>query len=131
MCFGDIMQLKPVMGSYIFTRPKTDNFQVMYDIASRWHMLNVINLEINHRQGGDKEYADLLNRMRTGDQTEEDIKLLKTRVFRKGHPIYREVGLHVVCTRRTAQQINNYRNQGVHQEHQETRNTPQPRNQEI
>ena len=34
----------------------------------------------NHRQGNDKIYADLLNRVRVGEQTEEDMKLLKTRV---------------------------------------------------
>ena len=28
MCFGDIMQLRPIMGSYIFQRPKGENFQV-------------------------------------------------------------------------------------------------------
>ena len=53
MCFGDIMQLKPVMAPYIFERPgsKNENYQLVFDIASRWHKLQVINLEINHRQG--------------------------------------------------------------------------------
>ena len=57
--------------------------QVVYDIPSqsRWHMLRVINLEINHRQEGDKAYADLLNRLRTNSQTAEDVKMLKKRVL--------------------------------------------------
>ena len=29
MCFGDILQLRPVFGHYIFERPKTDSFQVL------------------------------------------------------------------------------------------------------
>ena len=34
-------------------------------------------LEINHRQGEDKEYAAMLNRIRIGDETLEDIDQLK------------------------------------------------------
>ena len=107
MCFGDIMQLRPVMGSYIFQRPNGDNFQVIYDLASRWHMLKVVNLEVNHRQGGDKTYADLLNRMRTGSLTKQDMNMLKSRIRKKGHPVYKEVALYIVCTKLTAQNINN------------------------
>jgi hypothetical protein len=42
-------------------------------------------LEENHRQGKDKTYAEVLNRIRTGDQTEEDINQLMKRVRPKGH----------------------------------------------
>ena len=33
---------------------------------SLWKMFTVINLEENHKQGEDKAYADLLNRVREG-----------------------------------------------------------------
>ena len=46
----------------------------------------VINLTENHRQGDDKDYADLLNRVRIGEQTEDDMDLLRTRVRKKYHP---------------------------------------------
>ena len=36
MCFGDILQLKPVFGHYIFERPKTDSFQVLILIMLIW-----------------------------------------------------------------------------------------------
>ena len=36
MCFGDILQLKPVFGHYIFERPKTDSFQVLILIILIW-----------------------------------------------------------------------------------------------
>ena len=81
-------------------------FQVVYDVAPRWNMLKVINLEVNHRQGGDKMYADLLNRVRTGSQTKEDIKQLQKRVYKKGHEIYKEVEIYIVCTRKTSKNIN-------------------------
>jgi hypothetical protein len=69
-------------------------------------MLKVINLEVNHRQGGDKTYADILNRVRTGSQTETDMKMLQKRVKKKWHPIYKKVELYVVCTRSKAKTIN-------------------------
>ena len=69
-------------------------------------MFNVVNLEINHRQEGCKTYADLLNRMRTSNHTEDDIKALQKRVFRKRHPIYKKVGTYVVCTKMAAMEIN-------------------------
>ena len=106
MCFGDIMQLPPVRASYIFTKPKGENFHVVFDLASRWHMLKVINLEVNHRQDGDKMYADLLNRMRKGEHTEEDMKELKKRIRKKGHQDFDDVYMYIMCRRATTQEIN-------------------------
>ena len=47
-------------------------------------------MEENHRQGDDKTYADLLNRVRTGDHTEEDIHQLEKRVRVRNHPDLKE-----------------------------------------
>ena len=106
MCFGDMLQLRPVLGNYIFQRPKEDCFKVVFEVAPRWQMLKVINLEVNHRQGDDKAYADLLLRMRTESHTEEDMKVLKKRVFKKGHIWYKDVATTIVCTNAKAKDIN-------------------------
>ena len=106
MCFGDMLQLRPVLGNYIFQRPKEDGFGVVFDVAPRWPMLKVINLEVNHRQGDDKSYADLLLRMRTESHTEEDLKVLRKRVFKKGHIWYKDVATTIVCTNAKAKDIN-------------------------
>ena len=107
MCFGDLLQLQPVLGRYVFERPKYEqSYQVVFDIAPRWEMLNVINLDINHRQGGDKTYADVLLRLRTNSQTEEDMAQLRSRIFKKGHPIYKDIATTIVCTRKAVKQIN-------------------------
>ena len=45
----------------------------------------MINLEENHRQGKDREYAEMLNRIRVDKHTEEDIEILKSRIRKKGH----------------------------------------------
>ena len=52
---------------------------------SLWRSFKVINLVKNHRQGKDKEYADLLNRVRLGEQTKGDIEILKSRIRTNGH----------------------------------------------
>ena len=73
IAFGDMMQLKPVMGRYICEEPINMDFRMTYKIQSRWNMFNSLILELNHRQGEDKPYADLLNRIRVGTQTQDDL----------------------------------------------------------
>ena len=106
MCFGDLMQLKPCLGRYICDKPSNPEFHITHLLASRWSMLQVLNLETNHRQGEDKTYADLLNRIRIGAQTEEDMELLKTRVRKKDHTDLKTVGLIISCTRKTVAKYN-------------------------
>ena len=84
--FGDLLQLRPTAAKYIFDEPANEQFQLSYAIQSLWEMFKVVNLTYNHRQGSDKEYASLLNRMRIGNTTEEDIELLETRVMKKEDP---------------------------------------------
>ena len=62
--FGDLMQLAPCMGRYVFQEPANPEFQITHNVANRWEMFSSVLLEINHRQGKDKTYADLLNRIR-------------------------------------------------------------------
>ena len=85
--FGDPAQLKPIMGSYIFDRPNCPDYDLAYGDGSDslWRRFEVINLEKNHRQGKDKVYADMLNRIRLGKQCEDDLKMLKARVRPRGH----------------------------------------------
>ena len=86
--FGDPAQLKPVLGGYIFAAPNCPDYKLAYGDGtdSLWRSFKVINLEENHRQGKDKDYADMLNRIRMGKQTKEDIEILKSRVRLNGHP---------------------------------------------
>ena len=84
---GDPAQLKPVLGSYIFSAPNCPDYRLAYGDGtdSLWKRFKVINLEENHRQGSDKAYAAILNRVRMGLQTKDDISKLKTRVRSRGH----------------------------------------------
>ena len=96
-CFGDILQLQPVCGRFIFDRPSNPSYHITYELDSLWHKFHILNLEINHRQGNDKDYADMLNRVREAKQIEADIKQLQKRVCPHDHPDLQEVNLYIVC----------------------------------
>ena len=81
--FGDLFQLQPVKARYVFEQPTNKEHALAHALRDLWKLFTVVNLEENHRQGEDKIYGDLLNRVRTGDHTEEDIALLQTRVVPK------------------------------------------------
>jgi hypothetical protein len=82
--FGDLMQLKPIRGGYIFQMPKYEKYRQVFELLPLWKMFETIELEINHRQGDDKVYADLLNKLRFKSKHEdifaEDLDLLNSKV---------------------------------------------------
>ena len=104
--FGDMMQLKPCLGRFICEEPSNQDFKATYHLNSRWEMFSCVALEKNHRQGKDKSYADLLNRLRTADQTEEDIKLLRTRVRPATHPDVTNADMYIGCIKKDVASIN-------------------------
>ena len=85
-CFGDLLQIKPVKGRYVFQDPKCEEFILASKIKPHWKSFKIVNLEENHRQGDDKNYADMLNRIRIGQETEEDFVKLEKRVRPRNHP---------------------------------------------
>ena len=104
--FGDMMQLKPCMGRYIHDEPMNIDFKVTHSLNPRWKMFQCIILEVNHRQGNDKAYADLLNRIRVGKHTQDDINLIESRVRPMKHKDIKEANLHIVCKRKECAKIN-------------------------
>ena len=106
LTFGDMMQLKPCMGRYIFEAPINQEFYITYKLKPRWKMFKSLTLEINHRQGNDKIYADILNRIRVGQQTDEDMKLLKSRIRKRGHDDLKQVDIFITGKRNSAAKIN-------------------------
>ena len=107
--FGDLMQLSPIMGSWIFADPRTKDgkFTETHALAPRWKMFSCVVLEKNHRQGSDKEYADLLNKIRTGDFHLEDLEPLRERIRNEGHPDLEQADLWIHGVRRAVTKRNN------------------------
>ena len=102
--FGDIMQLKPVKGTYIWLQPRNSEFHQAFLVQSHWEQFEVISLIENHRQEGDKEFANILNRIRVGEITESDMQVLQVRVRPEGHPDLR--GATVIAS--THKVVNKY-----------------------
>ena len=69
-------------------------------------MFQAIVLEKNHRQGKDKNYADLLNRARVGELTEDDEHLLQSRVKRINDPDIPTEAVVVTSTNAEVNKIN-------------------------
>ena len=84
--FGDLFQLRPPKGRYPFEEPQNREHSVVFQLRNLWQTFTVVILEENHRQGDDKTYADLLNRVRNEKFTEEDMEMLQTRVRDSNHP---------------------------------------------
>ena len=70
-------------------------------------MFMCVILETNHRQGKDKAYAELLNRVRVGKQTKDDMMLLRTRVRPSKDPVLKEADLYIVCKMEDCARLNN------------------------
>ena len=100
LAFGDFCQLRPVKGRFVFEVPINKDFRTTNNFGSRWDMFQCVELVKNHRQGKDHEYADLLNRARTGDHTKEDMELLKSRVRPPGHPDLENASLYIIPTKK-------------------------------
>ena len=45
LVFGDMLQLRPVMGSYIFEKPRNQEFHATFRMDNRWEKFAIINLE--------------------------------------------------------------------------------------
>ena len=82
---GDILQLRPVMGNYIFQSPYNDHFKAFHQEVQLWQQFEVFNLVHNHRQGEGNAWANLLNELREGIVTEEAENVLRSRLTDEDH----------------------------------------------
>jgi hypothetical protein len=108
---GDLMQMCPISGRFIFLNPRNSQFFLTNEMDPLWQKFECINLEINHRQGEDKDYANMLNRIRIGKETAEDIEKLKERVRDENHEDIRRENdaLYIFGTNKKVNQMNNKR----------------------
>ena len=74
---GDLYQLSPVNGHYIFSSAKVQSRRLSSHLWKDF--FSMIELEDNIRQHNDQSFSSLLNRIRIGDHTQEDIAILATR----------------------------------------------------
>ena len=91
---------------YIFEEPTSEKFKLVFSIQSLWEKFKFVSLRKNHRQGEDKIYADILNRIRSGTFTDDDIKKLQTRVFPVNDQAIPGNALVITCTNAEVNRIN-------------------------
>ena len=79
MLVGDIMQLPPVKGRAIFTKPYSAKSRSMFNSSENlWNNFDVVTLKVSQRQKAN-EWRDCLNRIRIGELSKEDKSLLESR----------------------------------------------------
>ena len=103
---GDLLQLQPVMGRYIFDQPMSNKWHLAYELDSLWRKFKTLFLITNHRQESDYEYAELLKRTSRGKLTDRDIEMLESRVRPQNHPDLPKEALYVNCKNKEVDEIN-------------------------
>ena len=83
---GDLFQLRPVGDGWIFANASTD-YSMLAPNLWRTHF-KIFELNEIMRQKDDKEFAQLLNRIREGNHTKDDIATLEARSITVKDPHY-------------------------------------------
>jgi DNA replication protein DnaC len=80
IAIGDLFQLEPVMDRYIFKNLDDSDYAVL--APNKWQEhFNMFELEEIMRQRDSKVFAEILNRLREGKHTNDDIIQLKQRII--------------------------------------------------
>ena len=95
---GDLLQLPPVKETQVFKTPLGLDFAANKDSLNLWNSCEPMILKHNHRQGKEKEWANTLNRIRVGNVTEEDMRILKSRLTKD--EMLQEYFMHLFFTNR-------------------------------
>ena len=88
---GDLCQLPPIRKRFVFDSYKNDSFNLCHP----WRVFKMIELDKIMRQKNDQAFIELLNRIRTGSQTEDDIKIIQSRSISPSDPNYPSDALHI------------------------------------
>ena len=78
---GDFYQLSPVNGSFIFSDQRSSG-----RLASHlWRdFFTMVELKVNMRQQNDTSFSQMLNHIRKGEQTHEDVEAIQGRLVSNG-----------------------------------------------
>ena len=80
VAIGDLFQLQPVMDGYIFKHIDNNEYGIL--TPNVWQELfKMFELNQIMRQRESKQFAEMLNRLREGNHTKEDIMELKKGLF--------------------------------------------------
>jgi ATP-dependent exoDNAse (exonuclease V) alpha subunit len=102
---GDFLQLETIFNENDVIE-SDKRLIIESELFKKMFKKNIINLKENFRQKNDNKYIDILMRLRKGEQTEDDIKVLNGRLIKNLDN--KDInGVHLVSSNRKAQAINN------------------------
>ena len=104
LAVGDLYQLKPVKDAWLFSQ-KYKKGQLESMATNQWiGLFHLFELTEVMRQKEDQAFAHLLNRLREGRHSEEDLDLLKTRLVHTKHMTCENLKHlpHLFCKRKQA-----------------------------
>ena len=103
---GDLFQLKPVFDQWIFENSKGGYTALATNLWQQYFQM--FELSEVMRQREDKDFAEILNRIREGKHTEADIAVLKKRILNLSpqHPDYPINSTHLFSTNMAVDQHN-------------------------
>jgi ATP-dependent exoDNAse (exonuclease V) alpha subunit len=107
LAVGDLHQLPPVKQKPVFAVSRSPRMALY---GSPWHdYVEMIELTENMRQR-DQQFSEILGRIRIGEQTEDDVSVLSTRliVVNRESPLYPIEVLHIFATNKQCDEHNLY-----------------------
>ncbi|XP_033726656.1 ATP-dependent DNA helicase RRM3-like [Pecten maximus] len=104
LAVGDLLQLPHVAQKPVFS-PPSDQLAAIY--GSLWcNHFKIIELTESQRQKDDTQFANILNRVRTGSQTSDDLATLSSREIDKTSPLYPTDATHIFAYNRHVDEHN-------------------------
>ena len=91
MVIGDFYQLPPVKAKPVFSSFKND----LFNISHPWEQFRMVELIKIMCQQGDHSFTEILNRIRTGQLSQDDQEKLHTRIIKKFDGNYPNDALHI------------------------------------
>ena len=102
---GDLYQLPPIRRKAVFENYKND----LYNLSHPWNSFKMVELTEIMRQKDDQPFTELLNRIRTGSQTESDIQCIQSRAINPTDANYPHDALHIWAENKPVDDYNNSR----------------------
>ena len=100
---GDLYQLPPIRRKLVFQNYKNDT----HNLYHPWQVFTMIELTEIMRQKDDQPFTELLNRIRTGTHTEEDVKCINSRSVSPSDDNYPSDALHIWAENNPVSEHNN------------------------
>jgi ATP-dependent exoDNAse (exonuclease V) alpha subunit len=102
---GDFLQLETVFNRNLLDKEQDTRLIIESELFNKMFKKSTIVLNENFRQSSDKQYIDILSRIRRGLHTLDDIRILNTRLNQEVDDNI----IHLVSSNKKAQQINKNR----------------------